>query len=314
MIKSRKGKIFISIICIIAFAVLLVAIYVNAEMGKMKKVEIPKSNQDLSISDDSSALDPNIVNIALFGVNDTPESEGNVDPNASDSIMILSIDNKHNKIKLISILRDTYVYSDETDFTKINNTFAYGGAALAVKTLNSSFKLNIKDYAIVDFNGFKDVIDSLGGVKVEIKDYEVQTMSKVGINSSGAHTLNGTQALAYCRIRKAGDQDFERTERQRVVLEKVFEKIKSAGIATYPSVTNKLLPYIETNMTKMDIISLGTSIVSPNSGTMERARFPMEGYWYGMTKDNKWYCVPAQPATTDQIHNFIYKDIIPMAK
>jgi polyisoprenyl-teichoic acid--peptidoglycan teichoic acid transferase len=314
MIKSRKKKKIMFIICIIAFAGLSFAIYVNAEMSKIKKVEIPKSNQDLSISDDSSALDPDIVNIALFGVNDTSKSKGNADPDASDSIMILSVDNKQNKIKLISILRDTYVYSDETNFTKINYTFSYGGAALAVKTLNSTFKLNIKDYAIVNFDGFKDVIDSLGGVSVEIKDYEVPIMSKVGISSSGTHTLNGKQALAYCRIRKVGYADFERTERQRVVLEKVFEKIKSAGIAKYPSYADKLLPYIETNMNKMDIISLGTRIVSSNAGSMEQARFPAEGYWNGITIDNRWYCVPAQPATNEQIHNFIYNDILASKK
>ncbi len=144
----------------------------------------------------------------------------------SDSIIILSIDYVHNKLKLSSVMRDTYVYVEGHGNTKINHAYAYGGPVLAIKTLNSNFDLNIKDFVAVDFEGFKKIIDILGGVEIEIKDYELPTMETVGIYEAGIYNLNGEQALAYSRIRKQGSGDYERTDRQRRVLEALFRKDK----------------------------------------------------------------------------------------
>ena len=209
-------------------------------------------------------------------------------------------------------MRDTYVYVEGHGNTKINHAYAYGGPVLAIKTLNSNFDLNIKDFVAVDFEGFKKIIDMLGGVEIEIKDYELPTMETVGIYDAGTYNLNGEQALAYSRIRKQGNGDYERTERQRRVLEALFQKIRGGGIIKFPALVSSLVPYAETSLETDEMLNLGTSVFTHNISSLDQVRFPLDSISEEKTINRVWYLVTDLDATGDQINEFIYDDINPL--
>jgi polyisoprenyl-teichoic acid--peptidoglycan teichoic acid transferase len=303
MIKKRRTKVILVILAIIAALAAGGYGYVYSQLNKIKHVDIPKTNEGLSINQNAEESAPEvekIVNIALFAADTDPENE----PNTTDTIMILIIDRIHNKIKLISILRDTSVNIEGYGMAKIKTAYADGGPALAIKTLNSNFNLNIKEYATVHFDGFKSIIDAVGGVDVNIKPYEWPALQSVGITSPGIHHLNGNQALRYCWIRWMGDGDFERTERQRTVLSKVYEKVRNGGIGQYPALVSAIVPYIETSMTTNEIISLGVSTLNLNVATIEQARYPIVGYYRMELSD--YSLVTDLEGTSNLIHSFIY--------
>lgn len=310
MDKSHTKKVIVWIIVIIVIVASVGDIYLHNELDKITTVSIPESNVELAINEDTNNLDKEVVNIALFGV----DSRDDDLIGRSDSIIILSIDESHNTLKFSSIMRDSYVAVDGHGMTKINHAFSYGGPALAIKTLNGNFNLNIKNYFAINFANFKKIIDAIGGVQVDIKDYELHVMRTKGIYTGGTYTLTGEQALAYSRIRFQGNGDFERTDRHRTVLLKVLEKIKSAGVTKFPKIVDSTLPFIETNMTQEDIVKLGTSMLTLNSETVEQVRFPVDGYCQGKMIDGIYYLVIDIAATTDQIHKFIYDDLKPKSR
>ncbi len=247
-------------------------------------------------------LDPDITNIALFALGTEIDNE----PFTTDTIIILSIDRTHDSIKLTSILRDTSVNVEGYGMAKVKTAYASGGPELAIKTLNSNFNLNIRDYATVQEEGFRDIIDALGGVEIYIKEYEVAFVQKFGITKSGTYNLSGDEAFMYCSERNKGDGDFERTERQRTVLTKVFEKIKSAGITQYPALASAMMEYVETSLSTDEIFSLGTAVFLENISTVEQARYPIDGYYRMELSD--YSLVTDLEGTSALIHKFIYED------
>lgn len=319
-------KILLSVFVITLLVVGGTFSYTFYQLSKIKTTKILKTNEALGIKPEISVTkeeDKVITNIALFGLDRRDVSE----PGRSDSIMILSIDEKHKKIKMSSIMRDTYVKVNGHGETKINHAYAYGGPQLAIRTLNENFDLNIKDYVTVDFFELGKLIDAIGGVIIDVKQDEVSlingNMVEVAniekkaisqITKPGPQTLNGLQAVAYSRIRYTAGGDFVRTERQRMVLAGLLTKIQSLGVTEFPSVVSKLLPYTETSMNNIDIIKLGTKVLTSNIRTLEQERYPVDGYCIGKMMDSVWYLVIDMKATIDQLHGFIYDDIKPVPK
>ncbi|HII4467606.1 LCP family protein [Clostridium perfringens] len=194
-------------------------------------------------------------------------------------------------------MRDSYVDITEHGDDKITHAYAFGGSKIAMKTLNENFKVNIEDFMAVNFTSLPEIIDKLGGVKIN---------HIPGITSPGEQVLNGEEALAYSRIRYATGGDYKRIERQRVVLEAVFEKLKSTPTKEYPSLIDDFLPYIETNMSSMDMIKLATDAAQLVKGNLETARFPLDGYCDGKMINGVWYLVYDRQATLNQIEEYIY--------
>ncbi|ELC8345408.1 LCP family protein [Clostridium perfringens] len=271
--------------------------YINSKINKVQKVEINKEN--LSINEKKVKEEKHIKNIALFGI-DAPKGKAG----RSDAIMILTLDEEHKVMKLTSIMRDSYVDIPGHGDDKITHAYAFGGPELAIKTLNENFKVNVEDFMAVNFTSLPEIIDKLGGVKINIIPEEIHHIP--GITSPGEQVLNGEQALAYSRIRYATGGDYKRTERQRVVLEAVFEKLKSTPTKEYPSLIDDFLPYIETNMSSMDMIKLATDVAPLVKGNLETARFPLDGYCDGKTINGIWYLVYDRQATLNQIQEYIY--------
>lgn len=281
--------------------------YLNHMLNQVGTHKISQSDENLGIKNSNEESD-NITNIALFGL-DRRETTGNT---RSDTIMIATLDTKNKKAKLTSIMRDTYVNIPSRGMDKINHAYAYGGPELAIRTINENFDMNIRDYVMVDFFGMADIIDALGGVTIDVKPEEV---SRTGLSSAGLQTLNGEQAVKYSRIRYVGNGDFERTERQRKVLEQLMNKVVTAGPMEYPKLMNQLLPYVETSLSKREILKLGTSAFTSGVDSLEEYRIPVDGYAKGQKMNGIYYLVPQDLQTNVEfLHEFIYEDSKPVAQ
>lgn len=315
--KNKTKVILLSVLAIILFIIVAAGSYVFSSLGKMNKVSIKKDTASLGI-DKNLSFDKDIINIAFLGVD---SREGDV--GRSDATMVLTVDKKHNKVKLTSLFRDSYVSIDGHGQTKLNHAYAYGGPQLSIKTINQNFGLDIKDFVKVDFAQLSQVIDALGGVEITIKDYEVNQVNKY-INdvaketkqtaqsvSVGKQLLNGVQAVGYSRVRYAGNGDIERTERQRTVLNAIFEKIKSAGVSQYPGIVSKLLPYVTTSMSSTDIISLGISTLQSGLGNLEQMEFPLPDKAKGQIINKVWYWVFDIEANKKLVRDYIFNDVKP---
>lgn len=212
----------------------------------------------------------------------------------------------------MSVMRDTLVpitYNGKTTYGKINSAYRKGGPELAIKTLNTIFGLDISEYATVNFYGMADIIDAVGGIEVELAKGELDTMvheygyvanlglngnveeickykgldpSKYYIKSAGVQHLNGVQAVAYARIRHAANaegvnDDYGRTDRQRLVMEQLFNKAVKLGKSEYVGLAKALIPCSETSLSYSEIISLAFNILL-KSPTFEQTRIPMFEY------------------------------------
>jgi LCP family protein required for cell wall assembly len=271
--------------------------------GIVEKIEKTQENKRNEKSPEDSNDSKNITNIALFGID---QEEGNT--GRSDAIMILTIDEIHGKIKLSSIMRDSYVNIDGRGMDKINHAYAFGGPQLAIKTINTNYELNIKDFVTVNFTTLPKIIDALGGVEITIKDYEISRLSHVGITEAGTYNLNGKQALAYSRIRYVGNGDYERTERQRTVLDRVFSKLVKIKPTEMPGVMSELLPMVKTNLSNGEILGLGKTVLDLGLSKIEQQRFPLDEFSNGKMINSVWYLVFDQKATNEQIYSYIFED------
>ena len=239
-------------------------------------------------------------------------------------MIILTVDNKHKSLKFTSIARDTLVYIPGKGYDKINHSFYYGGCELLLKTINDNFDLGIKDYAIVDFKSFVDVINVLGGVNVNIEDREIDGLNKVidacygleienkgnnieYITSSGNHLLNGYQALAYCRLRKI-DNCFYRDARQRKVLESLAYKLSKVSVFKYPELIKILLKHVKVNISPDKILDLAIISRDLTNYKIKQLEFPINEYREdGRLKRNSQYVIKwRKEENLKLLHDFIY--------
>lgn len=291
-------KIIIIILCIIMSIVCGSAIYVYNLLDKINHMplvndtEISTENpsemtqEDLSVSKDLPIYEETgIINVLLFGLDGKHAEERS----RSDVIMIATLDGKQKRIKLTSIMRDTYVSIPGKQDNRINAAYAFGGPALAIRTVNENYDMNIEKYITVDFFSLEKVIDKLGGVEIDIRDYELKELNDIieGLNNinnnentsppilgTGKHILDGRQAVAYSRIRKVGNGDFERTDRQRAVLKSLMKKGVSINIWELPSLLSTVFPEVETNFTKSEILKYGYTAFESAKNGVEELRLP----------------------------------------
>lgn len=319
---KKASKIILATITVLVVVVGIVSSYFYGQLNKVTKAEIPKTNSELNISDNTVKQDNEIINIAFFGVDRRHKGEAS----RSDALMILTLDKKHKKVKISSVMRDAYVNVDGYGMTKITHAYAYGGPTLAIKTLNKNFELNVKDYVTVDFFGFEKIIDSVGGVNININPEELKYINENMVEISelenspiptvtraGLQKLNGRQSIAYVITRNTAGGDFERTQRQRNVLVAVLDKIKETSPTNIANVALQLLPYTETSMSNTEILKSLTSISKLNIKDIDQERFPLDGYCDGKMIGGVWYLVFDLQATRNQIHKYIFEDIKPNA-
>ena len=198
----------------------------------------------------------------------------NVENNALYQVGGLCMNDDTKEVKLVSVYRDSFLAVDDKDsLRKLNAAYAKGGPTGAVAALNKNLDLNITEYVSVDFNAVMEVVDALGGIELDITREEasnmhiwIDEMNEVmgthgkPVSGAGVQQVNGIQALAYCRDRMSGGDDFRRTERQRIVVGKIVEKAKQADILTLNDLVDKLFPDISTSLSTTAILGLAAHV------------------------------------------------------
>ncbi len=299
---SIAKKIIIITFILLALIISSVGGYIGYMLNKTKKTTIATDNKNLGISQEAEEKSQEtLTTFAVFGI-DAPKGK----KGRSDAILLITIDNRDKSIKLTSIMRDSYVDIQGHGKDKINHAYSFGGPELAIKTLNSNFKLDVRKYVTVNLTTLPDIIDTLGGVEVKVKDYELEYLEKLGVTEAGMHNLNGEQALAYSRIRYSGNGDFERTERHRTILEALFKKVMILGVFDIAGYMDKLLPLLETNLSNGEIVSLCTTVLTMGSPELEQNRFPKDDYSQGKSIRGVYYLIFDLEKTTQDIQDFIY--------
>ena len=288
---------------------------------------------------DKVDLGEGYTNIALFGID---PRYGEFESGAhTDTIMIISINNKTHDVKMVSVYRASLLRmtttDGEIDYEKANSAFFRNGASGALTMLNNNFDLDITEYALVNFQGLATVIDALGGIDVTITEEEafyingyltetreITSMAAPDINTYGNVHLSGLQATAYCRIRytvfydEEGNEyhnDYGRTARQRLVMNKLLQKAQSAGVKELLNVADTVIKknnvagekILSTNIKWEKIVDLLTVAVDCNLngsiGFPYDVYTPEKGYpYYG-------YVIPrGLEQNVIRLHQYLFPD------
>ena len=302
--KMNKGlKIFLIILLVLVIFILGLGVagytFVNGKIGKMQKENIDTTA--VGINEETKQELKGYRNIALLGIDSRADDYGL--GNRSDCMMIASINQETNEIKLISVYRDTYVYVMENGtkrLDKITHAYSYGGAQNTLKSLNEAMDLNITEFVTVNFDAVIAAVDSLGGVYIDIDESEIRyvndyidaTSESSGVKSShithaGRQKLDGVQAVSYTRVRYTAGGDYKRTERMRTVVEAMLSKAKTLNVGQLNSFADTILPKIRTNISTSEIWGLIPKLASFK--VTESIGWPYDTK--GITLD-RWYGVP----------------------
>ena len=314
--KKRRRRIGILVAEVIILSVLCVFAYATV---KMDKLDFNFLDEDkLEVYKDTGPY----TNIALFGL-DAREGESIESGVRSDSMMIASINNETNEVKVVSIFRDTLLKQQDGTFDKANAAYSYGGPQEAIALLNRNLDLDIKNYMSVDFKALSDVIDALGGMELELTAEEVVHMNNYCVETSevtgkdyeriepevaGTYHLNGVQATSYARIRATAGGDYKRAERQRLVIEKIVEKAQKANLKTLDKIIDLVVPQVSTSFSSKDLIGIAANALSYQLG--ETQGFPysiadtdvVDGY-------EGSYVVPSDfDGDVKKLHEFLFNE------
>ncbi len=281
----RRGKGILIAIIIVLTLILVVLAWINHQLDKRVKFDLDK---EALTQEQNDFTDDNIEgywNIAIFGVDS--RTNDLVKNTRSDSIIIASIDKKTKDVRLVSVYRDTFADIKGVGYRKINAAYANGGPQLAVSTLNRMLDLDITDFVTVNFASVTNLVNLIDGVEIKIEEDELAALNKnikdgnklnntnsPLIKKAGTYTLDGTQALAYSRIRKTSGSDFRRTQRQRTVIMAVLSKAKSSSLMTLNKIIDTMLPQVATNLSTTDILSLVKDVFSYE--ILQDSGFPFE--------------------------------------
>lgn len=321
--KKSNGfmKKFLRTIFLIIIFLIATAFAVNAFFLGNVTSDLSGNLSKYGISDEAAsfAKQHKIVNVAVFGV----DGRDDVDGDRTDTIMVATADYEHSKVKVASLMRDTYVYIDKKyGYDKLNAAYAYGGPDLALQTINQNFDTTITDYVTIDFSAMVSMVNAVGGVTIDIEteeeldwvnEYLMDVNEKVETGSpfleeTGSQVVDGSQALAYCRVRYVGDGDFDRTLRQRVVFEQVLSKALDLDLQAQYNLVMATLPYVETSLSTMEMIKYGTNLALMPSKDIEQSRFPTDDLISLDLLDGVSYVVPnTLVENIEALYQFVYE-------
>ncbi|BBF44016.1 cell envelope-related transcriptional attenuator [Lachnospiraceae bacterium KM106-2] len=267
------------------------------------------SNVDLNDVDVVS--DDQIINILLIG---SDKRENWTQAGRSDSVMIATLDAKNKKLKLTSLMRDMYVDIPGYEKNRFNAAYSFGGVSLLYQTIATNFGIKLDGYVLVDFDAFKKVIKQLGGVKITLTDAEwkyLTTAYKKGSVTKlkqGTNLMNGAQALAYTRIRQDKAGDFGRTQRQRVVLQSIFEKAKTLSLNESLELAREVLSYISTDLTNDEIYSYIKTVLLMGTTDIDQFRIPVDNSYQSQRISGMSVLIPDLEVNKQELQNFIFSN------
>lgn len=219
------------------------------------------------------------VNIVLLGVDSRSMEKDALKAANTDAIIVVSMNERNKDVNVVSVFRDTYLrMGDTSTYEKINAAYYFGGAQMAMKSLNQAMDLNIKKYVLFNFKMVADLVDAVGGIKVDVKEREIDELNKytketakhIGqkkykkVKKPGKQKLEGVQAVSYGRIRKGVGDDFRRTSRMRTVIKKVTKKLKKKNLWQLKRIMEKCLDDCKTNLSQNDMIGFAQRMSKVN--------------------------------------------------
>ena len=325
--RKRRRMILFGVEAVVILCLIVVLVVVS-KLDRMQGGDLSNSQAAGTTDESLDNVDPVVditpeteaklegyTNIALFGVDSRTGILGS--GSRSDTIIIASINNQTKDVKLCSVYRDTYLNLTNGSYGKANGAYAFGGPEQAISMLNLNLDLNITEYVSVDFTAIANVVDALGGIEIDVTEeemghlnnYTVETSEVVGrsttkLTSPGLQTLDGIQAVSYCRIRYTAGDDFKRTERQRDVIEKIVEKAKTADIATINEIIDEVFSQVATNMSATEVLSMASDILSYNIVGSDGFPFDRATGTFG----SKGSCVVAADLEHNvvQLHSYLF--------
>lgn len=314
--KKRNRKIYKNIIMVsMACLAVLVGHLLGRVHAQVNQVLSQKKQSEIRLDEvvvDESQLDSDekIINILLVGAD---KRESWSEAGRSDATMIATIDKKHKRLKLTSLMRDMYVDIPNHGRNKFNAAYSYGGISLLYQTIAYNFDLKIDGYVLVDFAAFTKVIKSLGGVKIElteaeanylIKAYKKGTETKV---KPGMNNLNGKQALAYTRIRQDAEADFGRTARQRKVLQSLFTKMKTKSYSQLLELSKTVMQNITTDLSNDKIFSYMADVIKMGTTEIDQQRIPLNNTYSAERISGMEVLVPDLNKNKEALWKFIFE-------
>ncbi len=267
------------------------------------------------LPEDSDLNIRSTYNLLLIGTDSYSETTRG----RSDTTILVQMDTEKKTIKMVSFLRDMYVKIPGRGSNRINASYAKGGAKLLIKTLEQNFGVTVDAYVAVNFDRLVNVIDAIGGVEVEVSEVErVQVNSilrfyntKIGadesdqlLNESGTQLLTGKQALCFSRIRKI-DSDFNRTSRQRKVIEAAFHKVMDLDMISLSALVIQNMDAVETDLGLSDALELVPMALVAKNATFSSLTIPVEGGYSNRTIDGMAVLVPNLKKNVQAIQKFL---------
>ena len=296
--RKKKSCLRRIVTAVLIFILSLFAIYSCIALLAIKQLKYEQTEtRNLIVG--AAEADPSVKNILLIGTDNRTET----DRGRADTMILLSFSSHNNTMTMTSLMRDSYVTIPNHGNDKLNAAYAYGGATLLMDTIANNFGIRVDDYICVNFKSFVHIADAVGGLKVTVSDREAEAINVIlesevnaimgddpkadFLPSGGTFVLNGKQALAYARIRYVGNADFERTERQREVLDLMLDKIKHLKPTSIPSILVKALPELSTNMTTGKLYLKSFELpVKLLYYDMQQLRIPADGTFANQTAPN----------------------------
>ncbi len=333
--QPHKGKktgliIILAVVLLIGFVVGGGLFLANHLLSKMNRVDLDKEldtyvprDQEYFERDDiaqgdtidpgdiawtgiRAMTDPDVKNILLIGQDRRPGETGRT---RSDSMIVCSINKRTGVITLVSLMRDMYVPIPGYTDNRINAAYVFGGMSLLDEVIKQDFGIVIDGNVEVDFNGFITTMSRLAPLDIELKAYEASYMSQSGNGWSfheGVNTLNADQLLYYARIRHVGNADYERTERQRRVLNAAFNKLKTLGATEIYDMAYAIMPSLTTDMTNGDILSYVSYLISSRPAMGGNYRLPVTGYFSDQVIRGMMVLVPDLKQNAKMIQTYLY--------
>lgn len=336
--KVGKGKIVGRIFLVIG---ILLSVTVGSGVAYMKHtgermfsmMNYDRSGTMTGIDLDQYKLDSDteVVNILLVGADKNLDEQEKDVERRSDSMMIATLDVKHSKLKITSLMRDMYVEIPGYGGNKLNAAYSFGGIKLLYKTLAKNFGIKLDGYVEVNFDAFVNVIDELGGVEVNLTESEAVNLRQTNYIKrrkyrsvkKGKQIFNGQQALGYCRIRHGKKQpdghypgvytasgkgdDYGRTERQRLTIQAILKKVKQLSPEELLNLAEVILPNVKTDVSESDIYSYLMTAFRMGTTKLHQFSLPVEGGYTSQMIRGQSCLVPDLPSNKSALKKFIFK-------
>jgi len=330
--KKRLFPIWARILCIVLSVILIIGIagviFIYSKLNKINRYD-PNSIETIAPEDETFETDPykegleivepddiiwdddvnvysskDIQNILLIGQDTRTEGV----TGRSDSMMILTIDHKREKLKVTSLMRDMYVQIPGYSDNRINTAYVFGGYPLLRETIEKNLGISVDAFVEVDFFAFTKIVDILDGIYIDLNEDEAYMLKAWGHRTTvGRNRLDGEAALSYCTMRQIGNSDYERTQRQRRALSSIYARLRdTVTISKALDLVDEIFPLVTTDMSNGEIISLAVDLYSMDIEGVEQYRIPADGTFTPMYVREMAVLVPDLAACRAYLWDIIY--------